>query len=175
MHKMVDTIPQEVLHDYQNRTVVSVSNLRWNNAEHTMFTADVLFEELEALGAIPFTTTADTDTKHGLEIWEKANAGAYGAIAEYVPPTVEQIRAQMPPITPRQLRLTMLTIGLTEQEILDYIALIENPEAKAFAEIEWKWASVIQRNHPLVDVIRASLENMTEENLDSLWMYAAAL
>ncbi|MER8619161.1 hypothetical protein NKG99_20375 [Mesorhizobium sp. M1409] len=86
-----DPIPQEVLIDYQNRTVVSVANLRWANAQHTMLDADVLFAELEALGPVPFSTTADADTAHGREVWDKANAGDYGPIAAFSVPLNQQI------------------------------------------------------------------------------------
>ncbi len=69
-------IPTEVLTDYQKRTIVSVANLHWANAEHTLLDCDAKFAELEALGAVPFTTMPDADTKHGREIWEAANAAS---------------------------------------------------------------------------------------------------
>lgn len=80
----VNQIPMSVLQDYQRRTPVTVSNLRWADADHIKLDADVLFKELESLGPIPFTTHDDADTNHGVEIWTKAIAGDYGPIAEYV-------------------------------------------------------------------------------------------
>jgi hypothetical protein len=108
---MVDEISQEVLMDYQNRTVVSVSNPRWADAGHTLLDADVVFLELESLGAIPFTTTVNADTAHGVEIWTKANAGDYGTITEYVePPPVIPDR-----VTARQFGLQLIALGLKSQ------------------------------------------------------------
>ena len=108
---MVDEIPQEVLLDYQNRTVVSVSNPRWADAGHTLLDADVVFQELESLGASPFTTVADADTNHGVEIWTKANAGDYGAIAEYVePPPVIPDR-----VTSRQFGIQLIRAGIKDE------------------------------------------------------------
>jgi hypothetical protein len=84
-------IAQEVLVDFQNRTVVSVTNLAWADAAHTTVVADVLFQELEAMGPVPFSTSADADTAHGLEIWNGANAGTYGPIAPFSVPVSQQI------------------------------------------------------------------------------------
>lgn len=82
------TIPDEVLFDYQNRTVLDAKNPRWDNAEHTSMTVDVLFAELESLGYIPFGAVDEADTTHGQLIWDNAIAGLYGLIAEYVPPVI---------------------------------------------------------------------------------------
>ena len=76
----------QTMTDYQSRTPLDVKNPHWDNAEHTMLTADVLFKELEELGYTPFTTTLDADTKHGQQIWDAALNGDYGEIAEYEPP-----------------------------------------------------------------------------------------
>ena len=107
----IPEIPQDVLIDYQNRTVVSVENLQWADAAHTLLNADVLFEQLSSMGHVPFTTTDNADTKHGQEIWDKANAGDYGVIAEYVEP---------PPVIPdrvsaRQFGLQLIALGLKSQ------------------------------------------------------------
>lgn len=80
----INEIPTSVLYNFQNRTVVSVANLRWADVERTKIDADVLFKELEVLGPVPFTTYDDADTRHGVEIWTKAIAGEYGPIAGYV-------------------------------------------------------------------------------------------
>jgi hypothetical protein len=108
---MTDEISQKVLIDHQNRTVVTVTNLRWDHAEHSMLSADVLFAELEAMGPIPFTAVPDADTAHGIELWTKDNAGDYGDIADYVAP---------PPVVPdsvsaQQFKLQLLAAGLLDQ------------------------------------------------------------
>lgn len=82
----IEEIPEEVLKDYQNRTITGVRNPRWDNAEHTMFTVEIISVELEALGYRDFTVTANADTAHGKQIWSEVLAGQYGEIAEYVEP-----------------------------------------------------------------------------------------
>lgn len=83
---MSDQIPLGVMTDYKNRTVVSVANPRWGDAAHSTLAADVVFEELQSLGAVPFSTSAGADTEHGQQVWDNAIAGQYGPIAEYVAP-----------------------------------------------------------------------------------------
>ena len=103
-------IPENVLNDFQHRTIVSVVNPRWFNPEHTMLVADVVFEELTELGVLEFSTYADIDTKHGLEIWNKAIAGDYGEIAEYViPPEAIPDR-----VSSRQFSMQLIISGLKD-------------------------------------------------------------
>jgi hypothetical protein len=88
---MTDDVDPAVLADFSNRTVVSVENPRWVRADHSVLDADVVFAELAVMGAVPFSTSADADTPHGLAIWAAAIAGDYGAIAEFSRPINEQI------------------------------------------------------------------------------------
>ncbi len=65
-------------------TIEYVKNLQWDNAEHTSFSCVVKYEEFNEEHP---SGIAPTDPyPHIQEIWTKANAGEYGAIAEYVPP-----------------------------------------------------------------------------------------
>lgn len=65
-------------------TVESVTNLQWENAEHTMFSCVAKYEEFNE--PHPTGVTALDGYSHIQEIWAKANTGEYGVIAEYVPP-----------------------------------------------------------------------------------------
>jgi hypothetical protein len=67
-------------------TIVEVTNLHWNNAEHSLFTADVKYAEFDEIH--PTGVNATDPNTHIKELWEKGNAGEYGAIAEYVDPTI---------------------------------------------------------------------------------------
>ena len=163
---MTEEIPYNVLIDYQNRTVVAVTNLRWDNAEQTMLTADVLFEELQALGPIPFSTQDGADTAHGQEIWDKAIAGDYGPIPAYAAPSIENVRLAMPRLTPRQIRLGMLSVGITESQV---DAALAND---AYGLIEWKYATEFSRTHPLIDALGTTFQ-LTPEQIDSLWIWSA--
>lgn len=155
--------------DYRTRTVVEVLNLRWANAGHTILDADILFEELRSMGHIPFTTMDGADTAHGQEIWDKAIAGDYGIIAIYVLApelTPEEQRALMPPISKRQLRLTLVRNGISISE-LDVAILAMGDEAV----IEWQDASEYRRLHPLLNQVAAHL-SLTQEQVDAMWQHA---
>jgi hypothetical protein len=65
-------------------TVEYVKNLEWQNAEHTMFSCVVKYEEFKE--EHPSGINATDQYAHIKEIWAKGTAGGYGAIAEYVPP-----------------------------------------------------------------------------------------
>jgi len=75
---------------------------------------------------------------------------------------------EMLSVTPRQMRLALLSLGITP-------AMIESMlEGNDAALIEWEYASMIARGHPLVDQIGASL-NKSPEEIDSLFFLAASL
>lgn len=78
------------------------------------------------------------------------------------------------PLSPRQLRLMMLQIGLTDTDIEAQITAIPDPTERAVASIEWKWATRYDRTHPLVAALATALE-FTDAELDALWSYAADL
>lgn len=80
----------------------------------------------------------------------------------------------MPELTPRQLRLMLLQLSLTEASIIALIDAIEDEGERAAALIEWNWATRYERSHPLVAQL-ASAMDFTPEELDALWRYAADL
>ncbi len=79
--------------------------------------------------------------------------------------TPDEILERTPTITPRQLRLTLLYIGITEAEV--DAALVNDPAG----QIEWKYATYFNRTHPLVDRLGLGF-SITPEQIDSLWAYA---
>lgn len=66
-------------------TIENVTNMYWNDAQHTFFTADVKYAEFDEVH--PTGVNGIDQNPHIKELWEKANAGEYGTIAEYVDPT----------------------------------------------------------------------------------------
>lgn len=92
------------------------------------------------------------------------------ALADLVEEPVETL----PALTPRQIRLMMLQIGVSESAVEAAIAAIEDPVDRAAAQIEWSWATRYERDHPLVVQLAAALEFEPGE-LDALWEYAAGL
>tara|TARA_R110002126_G_scaffold286351_1_gene437999 strand:- start:621 stop:1031 length:411 start_codon:yes stop_codon:yes gene_type:complete len=66
----------------------NVTNPKWTSAEHTTIDCEVTFDEI---GTVPFTATPNDTEEHGRDIYVKAIAGEFGVIAEWTPPTTEQL------------------------------------------------------------------------------------
>lgn len=65
-------------------TIEYVKNLKWENAEHTIFSCVVKYAEFSE--EHPSGINGTDNYPHIQEIWTKGNAGVYGEIEEYVPP-----------------------------------------------------------------------------------------
>ncbi|PBB68138.1 hypothetical protein CK228_13595 [Mesorhizobium sp. WSM4312] len=118
-------------------------------------------------GWIPFTASPDDTEEYGRDIFAAASADA----TPYVPPpppSTEEVRASMPPLSPRQLRLALLSIGLHEADV--DMKLVNDPAGM----VEWKYATYFKRSHPLVEGLGA-LFFITADQIDSLWLWAAEL
>jgi DMSO/TMAO reductase YedYZ molybdopterin-dependent catalytic subunit len=70
----------------------TVTNPAWANVEHTTIICDVNFDDLPE-ETVPFTAVASGDYPHTHEIFARCVAGEFGSIAEYAPPTTEQLAA----------------------------------------------------------------------------------
>ncbi len=68
----------------------NVINLKWANQDHTLIDCEVTFE---TIGTAPFTATPNDTEEHGRDIYARAAAGEFGVIAEWTPPTTEQLTA----------------------------------------------------------------------------------
>lgn len=74
----------------------------------------------------------------------------------------------MRPLTRRQFRLGMASIGLTKTAIDQYIVAITDENERETAQIEWEEAGQFERLHPLVVSISAAMD-LTPETIDLLW------
>lgn len=70
-------------------TVEYVKDMKWCDAEHTMFECVVKYAEFNE--EHPSGINGTDPYAHIQEIWIKANAGEYGPIAEYEPPVIESV------------------------------------------------------------------------------------
>jgi hypothetical protein len=78
------------------------------------------------------------------------------------------------PVSPRQIRQALYILsGLTDEFFENIINTLPDP-TKQLALIEWKYATVFERDRPLVDEMRLIL-GWTAERLDQLWIFAATL
>jgi hypothetical protein len=68
----------------------NVTNLKWANQEHNLIDCEVTFDQI---GNVPFTATPNDTEEHGRDIYTRALAGEFGEIAEWTPPTTEELAA----------------------------------------------------------------------------------
>ena len=67
----------------------NVTNPKWTSAEHTTIDCEVTFDEI---GTVPFTANPlDTSNPSSKQIFDECVAGKFGVIAEWTPPTMEQL------------------------------------------------------------------------------------
>ena len=67
-----------------NLNIVYAKNPVWADETHTLINLTVRFEEIDE--DLPFTASAEDCVAHGRLLHANALAGAYGVIADYVPP-----------------------------------------------------------------------------------------
>lgn len=82
--------------------------------------------------------------------------------------------APLTPISPRQMLIALLSIGITEELVLAELEAIEDPQQRAIALIEWRRAGTIERDHPLVTDLAATFA-LPAGQVDDLWRWAAGL
>lgn len=78
-------------------------------------------------------------------------------------------------VTPRQLRLQLLTGGVTPAMVQASLEAIPDPAQREAALIEWEYASEVRRDHPLVASLAGALGYTTSAQVDQLFRAAYAL
>lgn len=100
---------------------------------------------------------------------------AFGNAPAVVVPTREEVeRATLPALSPRQIRLVMLALGLSDEDVEGQISEIPDDYDRAAALIEWRHATEYRRLHPLVVQLLASM-GFPADQADDLWRWAAAI
>jgi hypothetical protein len=69
--------------------LIYANNPKWVDEAHTSINLTVRFEEIDE--DLPFHATPYDVEEHGRDIFTKAIAGEFGVIAEWTPPTTEQL------------------------------------------------------------------------------------
>lgn len=68
----------------------AVKNVRWTNAEHSRIDCEVNFDHVRFEEWTPFTADPNDDfAPYCKEIFDRAAAGDFGPVAEYIPPPPE--------------------------------------------------------------------------------------
>lgn len=95
-------------------------------------------------------------------------------VVPYVPPTAQQIRAGMSPITRRQLRLALVRNGISIASVDAAIAGMPNGQEKDEATIEWQDATTFDRMHPTLLFVGGAL-GLSPDAIDAMWAQAAEI
>lgn len=77
-------------------------------------------------------------------------------------------------LSPRQIRLGLLSAGVGLDAVSSAIASIPDPTVRAATAIEWEWAAVFRRDHPTIKGLTPIL-GLTEQQVDDLWLQASTL
>lgn len=96
------------------------------------------------------------------------------SVTPYAPPTDEEMRASMPSLTARQLRLGLIANGIMPSQVQATIEAMPDGPSRENALVEWEYASSFERTHPLIASVAAGL-SLTDEQVDAMWTAAASL
>lgn len=76
-------------------------------------------------------------------------------------------------LTPRQLRLALLSSGVNLTDISDAIDAMPEP-TKSYASISWDYATIFERRDPLISAVAGILE-LSEAEIDQIWDLGSSL
>lgn len=103
-----------------------------------------------------------------------AEAPRWWAGVPLAPPPAPVIRPEdMPPLTPAQLELALLSVGKTAAMVEAAIAAIPDTAARQAGQVLWRRADRFERSHPLIGQLGAAL-GLTDAQINALWLAAAA-
>ena len=89
-------------------------------------------------------------------------------------PTQAEIDAATPKAAiPRGVSLAQAQLALLQKGYLDQVESIISAQGRA-AQIEWQCRQVVERSHPLVELVKTQLP-LTEDDLDELFTIAETL
>lgn len=86
---------------------------------------------------------------------------------------LNKMYANIPPVTPRQIRQALILSGVSMAAIEGALATLPEP-TKSLAITEWEYSTLFERRRPLVTSVGVML-GWTSEQLDQLWKLAKSL
>lgn len=141
--------------------------MEYRNAIHNHFGGVDMEINHPQYGWIPFTASPEDIEPLGKELYEltKNTAQEAGPAPEVV----------LPELTPRQLWLAALTVGITKDLVIETVEkTVTDPEEKEYIKIELNEANLYGRQNPLV-IKLVEMMNMPKEQVDVLWNWASNL
>lgn len=86
----------------------------------------------------------------------------------YQPPTVDELRAEMPSLSGRQFRLALIENEIALSQVDQTILEISDEVERSKAQVEWEYASEFQRDSPFVVSLAVAL-GLTADETDKIW------
>lgn len=77
-------------------------------------------------------------------------------------------------VSPRQLRIWLVTHGVSLDDVSAAIAAIPDATQRQIAQIEWDYSPYYERNHEMLQAVAAAL-GMTSEQVDQAFREAATI
>lgn len=104
------------------------------------------------------------------------------ADAAWTPEVLDAYRASQPTatasppraISARQIRLWLISNGVTLAQVQAAIAAIEDPAARDATAVEWEYAPYVERSHPMLVPLAAAL-GLASADVDRAFAEAASL
>lgn len=97
-----------------------------------------------------------------------ADAVPYSTAPQLTP---EELRAQMPPLTPRQFRDALIDADIMPDQVTAAIGQIPDVKHRAKALNAWEYPTQFTRTDPLIDQIGAMF-GLSPDDIDVLWLGA---
>lgn len=83
----------------------------------------------------------------------------------------DEVRARNP--VPHQVTMRQARLELLKRELLDDVELVISPAGRE-AQIQWEYASVVERNNPIIAIVQQQ-QGLTDAQIDDLFIEAAKL
>lgn len=77
-------------------------------------------------------------------------------------------------ISARQIRLWLISHGISLTQIDDLINAIPDQSEREYTRVEWEYAPYVERNHPMVATFASAL-NLSEADIDNGFIEAVTL
>lgn len=118
-------------------TLKSARDPRWSNPQNTSIDMMVVFVETESsFGENPFTASQNDAEEHGRDIFSRAAAGEFGAVATYAPPVFSDEELARQALEKRDDLLT--EAGLRIAPLQDAVDIGESTAEEEAELVQWK-------------------------------------
>ena len=107
--------------------------------------------------------------------WQDIKVGQVyrdGQVVDPPPPTIEERRAAMRPLTPREFRDALIDNDILPDQVTAALKQMPDEKSRAKALNSWEYPLSFVRTDPLVDQIGKAL-GLSPERIDAMWISAS--